>query len=490
MYNRVTERIVKMLVDVVGDENVHTEEAILIGYTRDAGISDESVMPEVVVRPASTQEVSAIVKIANKEKIPITVISSGKDIGDATHLPTCGGILLDLKRMDKIVEVNEKFRYVVVEPGVTFYQLYREIWKRGLNWRFAVPSAPPATTIVGNYVGVGGVGFTVRTAHFNLVSGMEIVLPNGEVVYTGPKKAPYGVSWGFGPLIDGLFVQGNFGIITKLGIKPLKEWECFDWFIYSVDRFEDVVSCVDFSMSLFQKGIMRGCYTLYNWLALIASVETYPWEITEGKRSLPEDVRRRFMEKHGVGWWVVLGGLCGTKENVERRLSLVEKEAKKYPALSQLDKKEVLKIPEIDHKLKAMQGLPTRAESNWLSWRGGGLVWYSSQPIMDGKEALMLARIYEQIHSKYGFDYSTKYVLPTVQSGFLLFKQPKEKERARKAYMEIIEKTLDAGFIIRRYDVYAEPLILSRLGPLRDVFSRIKEAFDPNRIINPGMHIW
>jgi 4-cresol dehydrogenase (hydroxylating) len=238
------------------------------------------------------------------------------------------------------------------------------------------------------------------------------------------------------------------------------------------------------------RGILRGCYTLYNWLSIVASTDTYPWEITGGKASLPDEIGKKMMEKHGVGWWILVGGLCGTKSSVENRIAIVEKEVKKYPQLYPLDKEEALKIPEIDDKIKAMQGIPTRAESNWLSWRGGGLVWYSSQPILSGEEAFEITKTYENVHKKYGFDYTTKWITPTVHIGFLLFKQPDERERARQAYMELVEKTLDAGYIMRRVDVCAEPLILSKLGPLRNVFTNIKNALDPYRIINPAAHAW
>lgn len=490
MYNRVKKQSVKKLIDIVGEEYVHTEPAILFYYTRDAGVTGESRMPEVVVRPKNTNEVSEIVKLANKERIPITIVSSGKDVGAASFLPIYGGILLDLKRMDKIVEVNEKYRYIVVEPGVTFYQLYREMQKKRPDWRFAVPAAPPATSVIGNYVGAGGAGFTRTVNHFVLVRGMEIVLPNGDIINTWSPKAPFGVSWGYGPSIDGLFLQGNFGIVTKIGVRPLSNWEHFDWFIYCADDFEDIVPFIDFSLSLYLQGILRGCYTLYNWLSIVSSTDVYPWEITKGKASLPKETRKKLIEKHGIGEWVLVGGLCGSKSSVEGRMSFVEKEVKNYPQLYPLNKKEALKIPEIDDKIKAMQGIPTRAESNWLSWRGGGLAWYSSQPIMSGKEALTLAKTYEKIHKKHGFDYSTKFILPIVQSAFLLFKQPDERERSKQALTELIEKTLDAGYTIRRTDAFVEPLILSRIGPIRDMLTKIKNALDPNRIMNPGAHAW
>jgi 4-cresol dehydrogenase (hydroxylating) len=489
-YNKVSQSFIRKIEDIVGEENVHTEPAILICYTRDAGITAESRMPEAVICPDSTQEISEIMKISYKERIPVTVLSSGKDVGAASFLPLYGGILLDLKRMDRIIEVNEKYRYVVVEPGVTFHKLYREMRQKGFNWRFAVPAAPPAVCVISNYIGAGGAGFTTHTNHFTLARGMEIVLPNGDIINTWSPKVPFGVSWGFGPSIDGLFLQGNFGIITKMGVRPLGDWERFDWLIYGADKLEDIISFMEFSLNLYQHGIIRGCYTLYNWLSIISSTETYPWEVTGGKASLPDETRQKLMDKHGIGWWLLVVGFCGSKGNVEGRMSYTEKEAKNYPKLYPMDKKETLKIPEVDDKLKAMQGIPTRAESNWMSWRSGGLVWYSSQPILSGEEALTLTKNYEEIHAKHGFDYSTKYILPPIQSNFLLFKQPNERQRAKQAYMEIIEKTLDAGYTIRRYDVCAEPLILSRNGSLRDALTNIKNGLDPYRILNPAAHAW
>ena len=110
--------IVEKLERIVGSEYVSTNEADLHIYSQDMTQAEPS-SPDVVVMPQSLEEVQAIVAVANEDKIPITPYVAGGNIGGLA-IPLKGGIMLDLKRMDRIIEVNETDMYAVVEPGVTF----------------------------------------------------------------------------------------------------------------------------------------------------------------------------------------------------------------------------------------------------------------------------------------------------------------------------------------------------------------------------------
>ena len=132
----ISERVIRALQNIVGTEYVHNEPAILVNYSRDIGVTAEG-WPDVVVRPETSEEVQQIIRLAQREKIPVTPVSGGKDLGFAGDLALHGGMILDMKRMNRILEINDELGYCVLEPGVTFYQLYSEL--RDHHPQFALP---------------------------------------------------------------------------------------------------------------------------------------------------------------------------------------------------------------------------------------------------------------------------------------------------------------------------------------------------------------
>lgn len=123
-------------------------------------------------------------------------------------------VILDLHRMNKIIEINEEYAYAIVEPGVTFIQLYEEIKKRKLNLWISVPAIGWGS-VVGNTL-ERGIGYTQDAAHYKHQCGMEVVLPDGDLLRTGMGVVEDSKVWplysgGFGPGLDGLFFQSNYG---------------------------------------------------------------------------------------------------------------------------------------------------------------------------------------------------------------------------------------------------------------------------------------
>jgi hypothetical protein len=177
------------------------------------------------VAPAHVDEVQAIVRIANELRVPIFPISTGMNLGYGGSAPNlCGTVVLDLKRMNKIIEVNEDRNFAIVEPGVSYMDLYRYVQDNGLDLMVDVPDTGWGS-VLGNAMD-HGVGFTkgVYKDHWGSHSGLEVVLANGELLRTGMgamqdsetfAEYPYG----FGPTVDGLFAQGNAGVVTKMGMR-------------------------------------------------------------------------------------------------------------------------------------------------------------------------------------------------------------------------------------------------------------------------------
>src|ERR1044071_8720769 len=148
------------------------------------------------VAPASVEQVQAVVRVANQYKVPLYAISTGRNLAYGGSAPVySGSVVLDLKRMNRVLEVNERNAYALVEPGVSYFDLYEHITKANLDvW--IDPPDPGWGSVVGNALDGGG-GWTASPFrdHFGAHCGMEIVLPNGEVVRTGMGALPNSKSW-------------------------------------------------------------------------------------------------------------------------------------------------------------------------------------------------------------------------------------------------------------------------------------------------------
>ena len=223
---------------------------------------DEEPVPSAAVAPDGVEQVQAIVRTANRYKIPLWTISTGKNLGYGGSAPLLGGsVVLDLKRMDRILEVNDKNHYALVEPGVSYFDLYRYIQDKGLKvW--IDPADPGWGSLIGNAVDRGG-GRTPMRDHFDAVCGMEVVLPSGEVMRTGMGALPNSKTWqqykyGFGPYVTPIFSQSSLGIVTKMGIWLLPEPEAYLTGTVMVPRRDDLIPLIAGMAYLMNSSIVMG----------------------------------------------------------------------------------------------------------------------------------------------------------------------------------------------------------------------------------------
>lgn len=218
------------LEDVVGSENITREPAILDTYNQCWGhkaVFDQkfSTRPAAVVLPGSTEELQSIVKLCNRYRILFKPFSSGFEIV-AFALANERGILLDLKRMDRIIEIDVKNMHAVVEPYVNIYRLQREAMKHGVTVG-SIGAGPSAGVIAGSCCHFGaGTTMTSTGGLGRNVLGVEWVLPTGEVLSMGTAEA--GTGWftadGPGPSLRGVLrgrsgANGGHGIISKASVK-------------------------------------------------------------------------------------------------------------------------------------------------------------------------------------------------------------------------------------------------------------------------------
>ena len=239
---------------VVGGDWVFTSDEDLEPY-RDAysilwSEADERIA-SAAVAPFTAEEVQAVVRIANVKRIPIYPISTGKNLGYGGAAPVLSGsVVLDLKRMNRILEIDERNAYVVVEPGVSYFDLYRHIQGNGLNLWIDCPD-PGWGSVIGNALDYGG-GYTHSgyRNHFEAHCGMEVVLADGEFLRTGMGALPGAQTWqqnkyGYGPWLDGLFKQSSLGVVTKMGFWLYPAPEAYIAGVIGVPKKADIEPLVD-----------------------------------------------------------------------------------------------------------------------------------------------------------------------------------------------------------------------------------------------------
>ena len=217
------EHFYRMFEGIVGTENISNRPHILAAY-RHTSPQDgrKPASPDAVLMPGSAEEVRAIVRICRQHGIQYNPLTS---LHFAGMLPGSEmKIILSLRRMDRILEINEEDRYVVIEPGVRHVQLKPELMKRGLS--YPVPSVGPSCSVLANFISKGEHHNQHSTSKNNrYLLGYEWVTPSGEILRAGSLAG--GAGWfcpdGPGPSLAGL-VQRGFGVFTKAAI-ALDAWK-------------------------------------------------------------------------------------------------------------------------------------------------------------------------------------------------------------------------------------------------------------------------
>ncbi len=241
------ENLLTDLKKAVGEQFVSNTPEDLIPYLRDSfsTLSEKffgkPVMPCVVVFPGNAEEVQKVINIANKYKTPVLPVTFGTNMAGIT-IPTIEySMILDLKRLDNIIEIDEESMTATIEPAVSYGRLDFEARKHGLKTISKVGGYTGG--LIGNFVSANMRPYNARYGWTDPVVSLEVVLPSGELLRTGSQAVPsfetlnpY-VRLCFGPDFVGLFrgSLGSFGIITKMVIRlyPVGEKNEFLWYEFS-----------------------------------------------------------------------------------------------------------------------------------------------------------------------------------------------------------------------------------------------------------------
>lgn len=214
-YTKITADLLAQIKNIAGTENVFTDEDVLANYAHDE-TEDLKFFPEVVVKPTNASEISVLLKFCNENHIPLTPRGGGTGLSGAA-LPIFGGILLSMERFKAIIDIDTESLQAIVEPGVITEEFINAVAEKGLLYPVD-PSSKGSCFIGGNVAhGSGGPRVVKYGTIREYILNLEVVLPTGEIIWTGANTLKYASGYNLTQLMIGS--EGTLGIVTKIVTK-------------------------------------------------------------------------------------------------------------------------------------------------------------------------------------------------------------------------------------------------------------------------------
>ncbi|HEX7080399.1 MAG TPA: FAD-binding oxidoreductase [Gammaproteobacteria bacterium] len=507
------EAAISEFADVVGTEWVFTDEETMDTY-RDAYSplrgEEEEKYASAAVAPTTVEQVQKIVRIANRYSIPLYTISTGRNLAYGGSAPVySGSVVLDLKRMNRIIEVNEDLAYALVEPGVSYFDLYRYIRERGMKLWIDCPD-PGWGSPIGNALdrGAGRTPLPYRD-HFGAHCGMEVVLANGDVLRTGMGALPNaGPNWqafpyGAGPLADGLFAQSNYGIVTKMGFWLMPEPEASMTGSIRARRHDDVIPLVRTLAHLQYSGIVNCLFSLNS------PVFTGPMD--ERKSALLDRPNGGsaaewddYAASLGTHFWQTELRFYGPLSVIQAQWAYVKERLRAIEGI-ELDDGDVIRFPLTDDQIRRLGdpgsfGVPSLSV---FSSQQGSTGHLDTSPMLphSGEALLEAHKVYLREYRDAGIPLSLGFAMSYHTRAFIMFQgisltsDKEENARAREFYARLIRISGERGWgVYRAHAAFMDQLMATysyNNNALMRFNETLKDALDPNGILSAGRYgIW
>jgi glycolate oxidase len=455
----LTKSILNELQDLVGKDRCLTAPEDLLVYSHDVFCERK---PDVVVLPTTKEEVSKILKLADREKIPVTPRGSATGLSGMC-VPDQGGIVMAMSKMNKILEVNPEDRLAIVEPGVITNDLQLAVEAVGSFY----PPDPASQTIcqIGGNVSTnaGGPRCVKYGVTRDYLLGLEAVLPSGEVIKAGGRPIKNVTGYDLTRLLCGS--EGTLAVITKIIVKLIAKPEARRTLLVAFRSIDDASTTVSRIMAagivpraleLMDQRYIRNCENIYHLglttdaaAMLIIEVDGFAETVDRQAR-----IAREFCEKEGA---------------FDIKLAQTEEEADRM----------------------------------WMARKLGSVALYRLSKTMVTEDAtvpiskipVMVRRI-KEIEAKYNI---TVYLLAHAGDGNmhpLLTYDPGNKEEAERVdnlVREIFEASIALGGTLtgeHGIGLAKKPFMHLEISPAElALWKNIKKSFDPNGIMNPGKFV-
>jgi 4-cresol dehydrogenase (hydroxylating) len=496
-----------------------------------------------VVYPGTPEEVAEVVRAAGRRGVSLWPCSRGRNWGYGSATPASDdSIVLHLERLDKILEVNEKLAYAVIEPGVTYRQLSEFLAKHHPNLWMDCTDGTPGGSVVGNALD-RGLGTTHYADHFGTLCGLEVVLASGDVVRTGggpPDCKTWNThKWGVGPYVEGLFSQSGLGVVVKAGIWLIPKPESFVSFTFDLADEQDLPKLVEIIRELQLRQIVTSAVHLINDVVSLAVVAQYPAELVGRTSRLSESVLDGMRARYGVARWSFGGGLMGSSSSVRFAKSELRRTLRGLGRLTFLDEfmvrgvqlllkwrrrpwlaslidggvKAVFgKSPEMLHAAPevhgVLRGIPSdyfvrhayfkaripKPESAHPDRDNIGLTWFAPIAPMTAEHVMEVLEICRPRFERFGFDFYIALLVQNPRSMIVLTcilfdkEDAEETSRAQALYDELGSATTAAGYQQYRTATPGMHKLANSAPQFVSLVRSIRESLDPGHVIAPGKY--
>ena len=495
--------ILKGLTTIVGKANVSDDPSVLEAYSRDQSFVPAR-KPNYVVRPGKVEEVEEIVRLANSIPMPVIPFSSGTDFHGGA-VPVQGGILMDLRRLNKIGYIDERNWNALVEPGVTYAQLQAELDKRHL--RVATPlTSPPSASILVDYMERNPV---VTAADFvfgnELYNTCDAVMPTGELFTIGHpptvkarSMAPDGPALDFYRLFMG--AQGTLCTVVRMSIRllPLPDAQRVQFIpADTVGRAVEIIQRIE------RKELGLECFALnsFDLAAFLAEDPAQEAKLKKGKYIeangakpwLAKQMAQFEVLRESLPPWTVVICLTGWARRAEEKLEYQGLDLKDLSVdLGFEIKNTVGGVTGLDKIIKEEVIHPRRMQKRY-GYKGSchGLMFHARPDTVADLEDI-IAEIASRYHYPAG-DIGG-YLLP-IERGRTIYceydfhcnlNDAAESQGVQELFEEVSEVLVDNGaFFDRPYGTWAEAMY-RRAGTYTEYLKKVKKQLDPNGVMNPG----
>lgn len=462
---------------IVGTDNVALLSDIAAApYRRILG-ENSAVIERLVaaVRPDSTEQIQDLVRLAGTRDIHVLTIPNTAGNGAALLGNDKHGLVLDLSRMDEIIEFNPDSGYALVEPGVSFDMLREHINKKGAShW---VDSDKNGANSISGSINERAFGYTPYGDHLLMQCGMEVVTADGEVMRTGMGALPNSDTWqlfkyNYGPYLDGLFSRSDLAVLTKVGVWLMPTPPAYHPFMVALPDVSALESAIE---------VLR---------PLKISMVVPNTVVISERRADSDLVRSSNVEDIGDGKrseWNLYGALYGIPDNVKITWQMLENALAKIPNGTISTIADPPKDPAWPLRTRLMRGEPVYSKTAEILDRK---LWFAAAAPMEGGAATAMRDIVQKSLVRSNVDFIYEYAL-TWRTMFMRVSIDYTEETLATHTAVALSAIADltaAGYSISHdsRELTAAVSTAHTGSSLRKLYRSINEALDPNRTLTGG----
>ena len=502
--------VADLLVAAVGEEHALRSQEERDTY-RDPfwNLGDRTYDSSLVLFPQDTEQVRTIVKIANDHGVPLWTSSQGRNNGYGGPSPRVrGSVLLSLREMNRVLEIDPELAYAVVEPGVTWFQLREALDEAGHEelW-FSIPDIGWGS-VIGNSLD-NGMTYGPYGSDFQKICGMEVVLADGEVLRTGFGAQPNNDTWhlyprGFGPVLDPLFIQSNYGIVTRAGVWLMRRPEAFAPLFLTIPRHQQLAQAIDIFRELRLDGVVTGIPSIQNLVTMSAQFDHTREMYLRADPTLSEDALDDLADQTGLGRWGARTALWGDRRVVEYHLERIRREwtaieGGKVMCNRIYARDEWDQITTFVDKVQA--GIPNMDIIQATPENVGHIAFAPVLPLRGNTVVETVEFIRDMIVDAVGLNHVCALYFPNDRSciavNSITFDVTDEAlfRNSYETMKRLVEETGQRGYTEYRAHLELMDLVSDQLSfndfAYRRFTNAIKDAVDPKGILSPGRHgVW